>query len=91
MMFHDDPQGMAFMDEQRASRSVFVGDLSFFCTEIDLGPIFAKIGNIISLEVKRGRHGDSLMHGFVEYDLESSAQNAIAQMNGRKFMGRCMR
>lgn len=79
------------MDEQRARRTIFVGDLSFFCSEVDLGPVFAKIGNIVSLEIKRGRHGGSLMHGFVEYDLEASAQNAIAQLNGQKFMGRCMR
>lgn len=74
-----------------STKSLFVGDLSFFCTEVDLGPLFAKFGNLASLEVKRGRHGDSLMHGFVEYELESSAQVAIAELNNRKFMGRCMR
>lgn len=92
MMLHDENLGgMAFLEEQRARKTVFVGDLSFFCTEIDIGPVFAKIGNIVSLEVKRGRHGDSLMHGFVEYDIETSAQNAIVQLNGHKLMGRCMR
>jgi RNA recognition motif-containing protein len=75
----------------RLARSIFVGDLSFFCTEIELASAFEKFGTIVSLEIKRGRFGDSLMHGFVEYDNEASATTAIQEMNGKKFMGRKMR
>jgi len=52
---------------------------------------FNQFGEIAALEIKRGRYGDSLMHGFVEYTTEASAINAIMEMNGKKFMGRKMR
>lgn len=77
--------------EPAVTRSVFVGDLSFFCTEIDLATIFSPFGRIDCVEIKRGRYGDSLMHGFVEYESEISAQIAIQEMHGKKFMGRTMR
>lgn len=73
------------------TKSVFVGDLSFFCTEIELAMAFSPFGEISALEIKRGRYGDSLMHGFVEYTTDIAAQNAIMEMNGKKFMGRKMR
>jgi RNA recognition motif-containing protein len=81
---------MAITD-QRVSRSVFVGDLSYFCTEIDLANLFRKYGKIVNIEIKRGRQGDSLMHGFVEYELDVSAQLAIHYLHGFKYMGRKMR
>jgi RNA recognition motif-containing protein len=77
--------------EPRATKSLFLGDLSFFCTEMDIRELFAQYGIIMNLEIKRGRHGDSLMHGFLEYDREVSAYKAIKAMNGKKFKGRKMR
>lgn len=76
---------------QNASRCVFVGDLSFFCTELDLAEAFKQCGPISRLEVKRGRHGDSLLYAFVEFHSEISAQIAIREMNNIKFMGRTMK
>lgn len=71
-----------------STKSLFVGDLSFFCTELELVNIFSRFGPIETLEIKRGRHGDSLMHGFLEFVNEADAYRAIQEVNGRKFMGR---
>jgi RNA recognition motif-containing protein len=73
------------------SSSIFIGDLSFFCTEIELALAFESFGNVVGLHIKRGRMGDSLLHGFVEYDNESSARLAMQRMNGQKLMGRKIR
>lgn len=76
---------------QNATRCVFVGDLSFFCTELDLAECFKHCGSISRLEVKRGRHGDSLLYGFVEFHQEASAELAIREMHGVKLLGRRMK
>lgn len=77
--------------EPNATKGLFVGDLSSFATEKDLHHIFSPYGSILSVEIKRGRHGDSLLHGFVEYASEASAYAAIQDMHNRKFKGRKMR
>lgn len=73
------------------SKGVFVGDLSSFCAEKDLYDLFAPFGRISAIEIKRGRHGDSLLHGFVEYESDQAAAAAIEAMNGYKYRGRRMR
>jgi hypothetical protein len=84
-------EGFASPHDPRLRRSVFVGDLSFFCTEIDLANVFSRFGHVVTVEIKRGRHGDSLLHGFVEFDSDASAELAIQYINGRKWMGRTLR
>lgn len=83
---------------QGASRStLFVGDLSHFCTEDHLKRIFAPYGpsvngiSTVSAEIKRGKYGDSLMHGFVYLTNIKSAEQAISDLNNKKIMGRYMR
>lgn len=80
-----------FPSNSSSSKTIFVGDLSFFCTELELAMAFNPFGEIAALEIKRGRYGDSLMHGFLEYTTEIAAHNAITEMNGKKFMGRKIR
>lgn len=81
-------QKMMMRPTQQTTRSLFVGDLSFFCTEIELAGAFSRFGEVLNTEVKRSRGGDSLMHGFVDFAHESNALLAIQHMNGQKFMGR---
>lgn len=81
-------QRMAASMSSQPTRSLFVGDLSFFCTEVDLVEAFSCFGEILNCEIKRSRGGDSLMHGFVDFAREADACRAIQHMNGRKFMGR---
>jgi RNA recognition motif-containing protein len=83
---------------QIPSRStLFVGDLSYFCTEEHLKRLFAPYGAsvngmpTVSAEIKRGKYGDSLMHGFVYLSSVEAADLAIQDLNNKKFMGRYMR
>lgn len=71
--------------------TLFVGDLSFFCSEDDLIKIFAKFGPISKVCVRRGVTGESLMHGFAALQSAESARWAIAELDGREFMGRHIR
>jgi RNA recognition motif-containing protein len=80
-----------FSAEKVAVKSLFVGDLSFFCSEDDLLQLFRRFGNVKAVEIKRGKFGDSLMHGFVEMESNEAAELAIATLNDFKFMGRRMR
>eukprot|EP00599_Poterioochromonas_sp_BG-1_P007876 CAMPEP_0173150006 /NCGR_PEP_ID=MMETSP1105-20130129/10683_1 /TAXON_ID=2985 /ORGANISM="Ochromonas sp., Strain BG-1" /LENGTH=559 /DNA_ID=CAMNT_0014065019 /DNA_START=360 /DNA_END=2039 /DNA_ORIENTATION=+ len=73
------------------SKTLFVGDLSYFCTEEDLLSIFSGYGPILTVRVRRGITGDSLMHGFVALASAESAQRAIRDLDGLEFMGRNMR
>ncbi len=77
--------------DPNATKGLFVGDLSSFTTEKDLHQLFGTFGPILSVEIKRGRHGDSLLHGFVEFASEASSYSAIQALHNRKFKGRKMR
>lgn len=74
-----------------ATQSLFVGDLSFFCTEDNLRSLFGTYGKISSVEIKRGKFGDSLMHGFVEMESADSAKQALESLNETRYMGRNIR
>lgn len=74
-----------------ASKCLFVGDLSFFCTEDNLRELFSAFGDVIMAEIKRGKFGDSLMHGFVELATSDAARESLQTLNDTKFMGRKLR
>lgn len=74
-----------------SSRTLFVGDLSFFCNEEDLFALFAPFGSILTVRVRRGITGESLMHGFIAMELPEAAKTAIGSIDGMEFMGRNIR
>lgn len=84
-----------YFDEQLAgldsARTIFVGDLSYFCNEEDLFSLFAQFGNIMTVRVRRGVTGESLMHGFIAMETTESANAAISSLDGMEFMGRNIR
>ncbi len=69
-------------------RTIFLGDLSYFCTEDDLVQICALYGTITAVQVRRGTNGKSLLFGLVEYAHPESTRIAFGELNGRLFMGR---
>lgn len=73
-----------------SARTLFVGDLSFLCTEEDLRMHFAPYGPV-SIRIRKGLSGESLMHGFIALESPEAARWAIAQLDGVEFMGRKMR
>lgn len=70
--------------------TIFVGDLSFFCTEENLESLFSSFGVVRSAIIRRGKGGENLQYGFVQME-ESEARKAVAQLKGQKFMGRKLR
>lgn len=75
-----------------SARTLFVGDLSFFCNEDDIRALFSAYGEVLNVEIKRGKAtGDSLMHGFVEMESEFIAETAMNTLAHTKFMGRKLR
>jgi RNA recognition motif-containing protein len=74
---------------------VFVGDLSYFCTEADLQQFFASIGEVLDVRIRWSHEvrelGHSLMHGFVTFRTAEEAHRAVAEKNGELYMGRNIR
>lgn len=74
------------------SKKIYVGNLSFRTTEDGLVSVFSQFGNVLSAQVVRDRFTDqSRGFGFVEMELESAADDAIASLNGQMVDGRRIR
>jgi RNA recognition motif-containing protein len=70
-------------------RKLFVGNLSFETTDVDLKEAFSKAGACETASVVKDRMtGRSRGFGFVEMGSDSDAQRAIAELNGRELRGR---
>ncbi len=75
-----------------ANTSLFVGDLPKFCSETDLEQLFSPYGVLLDAKIKRnGTTGKTLSYGFVTYASETSAQEALKNMDGAMFSGRKLR
>jgi RNA recognition motif-containing protein len=71
-----------------SNKKLYVGNLSFKCTDEDLSNLFAQFGDVISARVITDRDtGRSKGFGFVEM-LDADAENAIQNLNGFSFSGR---
>jgi RNA recognition motif-containing protein len=71
------------------NRSVFIGDLSVYCTEQDVQGLFQRFGAIEAVKLKRGSVDRThLSYGFVRFVSVESAQNALCQLQGYVFLGR---
>jgi RNA recognition motif-containing protein len=71
--------------------SLFLGDLSYFCSEQDLMQLFQPYGPIIAVNVCRGYNDDPLMYGFIELTGEMIKNIAMQDLDGIEFMGRRLR
>lgn len=71
------------------SRKLFVGNLSFETTDVELKELFATAGTCDSAAVIRDRMtGRSRGFAFVEMGTEEEAQQAVARLNGAELHGR---
>eukprot|EP01039_Chlorochromonas_danica_P000455 gene455-492_t len=74
------------------SATLFLGDLSVFCTEKDIRKLFRSFGSIDAIRVKRGSSSKTnLSYGFIRFADRQSAENAFHQLNGVMFLGRALR
>lgn len=70
--------------------TLFVGDLSYFCSDDDLRRLFEPFGPVKSASVRRSSNNESLHYGFVQMNIED-ATVAFHAMQGQKVMGRHLR
>jgi len=64
---------------------LYVGNLSYATTEDELRTLFAQAGNVKSVAVIMDRDtGRSKGFGFIEYETQVEAQNAISKFNGHQ-------
>ena len=70
---------------------LYVGNLPYDTNEDDLTALFAKAGNVSTVNVMRDREtGRARGFAFVEMATDQDAQNAIAQLHEQSFGGRTL-
>lgn len=70
--------------------TLFVGDLSFFCSDEDLSRTFSPFGPLGSASVRKSKANEPLHYGFVEVPVEN-VEKAIESLNGTVLLGRRLR
>lgn len=65
------------------SKNLYVGNLNYSVTEIQLGELFSKFGDVASVNVL-----DQRGFGFVEMVNDEDALKAIEELNDTEFEGR---
>ncbi len=74
--------------------TLFVGDLSVICSEINLYELFSRFGVIESVQLKKSDRDPQRPHlgfGFIKFSTRESAARALQEMNGYFFLDRSMR
>ena len=72
--------------------TLFVGDLSIFCTETDLREAFSAFGELSEVKIIRCEETKkNLSYGFVKFAETESAVKAIDELNGSMLCGRPLR
>lgn len=74
------------------NNTIFIGDLSYFCTKRDLEELFCSYGKIVNIRIKQNEgKKKSLSFGFVQFSTHEEAINALNKLNGEMFLGRVLR
>jgi len=72
-------------------KKLYVGNLSFACTDDDLRELFEAYGKVESARVVMDREkGRSKGFGFVEMSSDDEAKAAISQLDGKELDGRAI-
>jgi cold-inducible RNA-binding protein len=72
-------------------RRLYVGNLSYDTTELELKEVFGKFGTVTDAKVVTDREtGRPRGFAFVEMSSDQEAQEAIAQLSGRELGGRAL-
>jgi RNA recognition motif-containing protein len=71
------------------NRKLYVGNLPYGTTELELQTLFATAGNVASVQLIREREtGRARGFAFVEMATDADARNAITNLNDAEFGGR---
>eukprot|EP01039_Chlorochromonas_danica_P006770 gene6770-7480_t len=72
--------------------TLFLGDLSTFCSERDIHMAFAPYGEILEIKIMKSEDSyRNLSYGFIKFADSLSAQKAMNGLNGVLFCGRNLR
>ena len=72
-------------------RRLYVGNLSYDTTELELRELFGKFGTVADTKVVMDREtGRPRGFAFVEMSSDQEAQASIAELNGRELGGRAL-
>uniref|UniRef100_A0A1A8ERL0 RNA-binding protein 15 n=1 Tax=Nothobranchius korthausae TaxID=1143690 RepID=A0A1A8ERL0_9TELE len=74
-------------DDQRANRTLFLGNLDITVTEADLRRAFDRFGVITEVDIKRSIRGQTSTYGFLKFENLDMAHRAKLSMSG-KIVGR---
>lgn len=74
-------------DDQRANRTLFLGNLDITVTEADLRRAFDRFGVITEVDIKRPTRGQVSTYGFLKFENLDMAHRAKLSMSG-KVVGR---
>eukprot|EP01038_Epipyxis_sp_PR26KG_P009531 gene9531-12838_t len=75
-----------------SNNSLFIGDLSKFCTEQDIEGLFSAFGQVIDVKIKRNNStGKTLSYGFITFAHDAAANAALKSLDGTMFFGRKLR
>ncbi|KAM4587995.1 RNA-binding protein 15-like [Odontesthes bonariensis] len=70
-------------DDQRANRTLFLGNLDVTLTENDLRRAFDRFGVITEVDIKRTARGQSNTYGFIKFENLDMAHSAKVAMSGK--------
>jgi len=74
------------------SKKLYVGNLAFQTTNLDLQQLFGQAGTVESAQIIEDRDtGRSKGFAFVEMSTEAEAASAIDQFNGKEVAGRMLK
>eukprot|EP01031_Cornospumella_fuschlensis_P026199 gene26199-31638_t len=72
--------------------TLFLGDLSTFCSERDIHQVFSPYGEILEIKIMRSEETyRNLSYGFIKFANANSAKKALNGLNGVLFCGRHLR
>ena len=72
----------------KIENNIFVKKIPKNVTQKEFHDYFNKFGNIISCKIAEDEDGESMGFGFVLYDSEEKAKNAIKECNGQNWHGK---
>ncbi|KAJ7332872.1 hypothetical protein JRQ81_015052 [Phrynocephalus forsythii] len=70
-------------DDQRANRTLFLGNLDISVTESDLRRAFDRFGVITEVDIKRPSRGQTSTYGFLKFENLDMAHRAKLAMSGK--------
>lgn len=82
----------AILSTNPPRNSLFIGDLSIFCTEDDLRDLFSPFGELLEIKIMKSEDkGRSLSYGFVKFSDPACASRALNELQHKLLHGRNLR